>query len=313
MDYDKIGEFIKEKRKEKNLTQNDLARILGVTNKAISKWECGLGCPDISLLESLSKELDVSILELLNGNKIDEKNIEICDTNKYIKESIEYSKNQTKIKYITKINIVIEAFIVAICIILVILNINSSITMNKKYKYIRSDSEYEDVEKYISKLDYNISIIKNDKGIFTADDYRKMNEYIDKENAEIKKHPLLKEKKEYELDQNGIYIIGLENGSLNYVNFGMYLFNILQKYDSSLSVQNDLYKVNFLKNTTASFLNYNTPLETYKYNINIFGKSFIEEYNGYLTMKHFYYDAKNRLINLVYITELIIKVGELNE
>ena len=67
MNYEKIGEFIALKRKEKNLTQKDLAKKIGVTDKAVSRWERGIGCPDVSILEILSKELDVFVLELLKG------------------------------------------------------------------------------------------------------------------------------------------------------------------------------------------------------------------------------------------------------
>ena len=67
MNTEKIGKFIAQKRKEKNYTQKELALKLGVTDRAVSKWERGLGCPDISLLEDLSKILDISIVELLNG------------------------------------------------------------------------------------------------------------------------------------------------------------------------------------------------------------------------------------------------------
>ncbi len=61
MNYDKIGSFIQQKRKSKNLTQKQLADKLGVTDRAISKWERGQGCPDVSILEILTKELDCSI------------------------------------------------------------------------------------------------------------------------------------------------------------------------------------------------------------------------------------------------------------
>ena len=70
MNYDKIGSFIQQKRKDKNLTQKQLAEKIGVTDRAISKWERGQGCPDVSILEVLSKELGCSILELLKGRKI---------------------------------------------------------------------------------------------------------------------------------------------------------------------------------------------------------------------------------------------------
>lgn len=71
MNYDKIGSFIQQKRKDKGLTQKQLAEKLGVTDRAISKWERGQGCPDVSILEILSKELGCSILELLKGREIE--------------------------------------------------------------------------------------------------------------------------------------------------------------------------------------------------------------------------------------------------
>ncbi len=67
MDAEKIGKFICKLRTDKNLTQSQLAERIQVTNKAISRWERGVGFPDISLLEPLSNELDISILELLKG------------------------------------------------------------------------------------------------------------------------------------------------------------------------------------------------------------------------------------------------------
>lgn len=70
MDAEKIGQFIYKLRTDKNLTQSQLADSIHVTNKAISRWERGIGFPDISLLEPLSNELGVSILELLKGEKL---------------------------------------------------------------------------------------------------------------------------------------------------------------------------------------------------------------------------------------------------
>ena len=69
MDTLKIGKFIARMRKEKNMTQEDLARILGVTNKTISRWENGNYMPDLSLLKPLSEVLDISLNELLSGEK----------------------------------------------------------------------------------------------------------------------------------------------------------------------------------------------------------------------------------------------------
>lgn len=72
MDNEKFGKFIKELRKEKNLTQKQLADKINITDKAVSKWERGLSFPDITMLNILSKELNVSVEELLNGEKFKE-------------------------------------------------------------------------------------------------------------------------------------------------------------------------------------------------------------------------------------------------
>lgn len=70
MDVVKVGEFIRDKRKKKGLTQKDVAMKLGISDKAISKWERGICCPDISLLKDLSAILGVSVNELLLGEDI---------------------------------------------------------------------------------------------------------------------------------------------------------------------------------------------------------------------------------------------------
>ena len=68
------GSVIKKLRESKKMTQEDLAEKIFVTGKAVSKWETGLGFPDISLLESLAKALDISVIELLSGDYIQNKN-----------------------------------------------------------------------------------------------------------------------------------------------------------------------------------------------------------------------------------------------
>ncbi len=70
MDLIVIGKFIKEQRKAKGLTQSELASRLMVSEKTISKWECGNGFPDTTLMLPLCKELDISANELLSGKKL---------------------------------------------------------------------------------------------------------------------------------------------------------------------------------------------------------------------------------------------------
>ena len=70
MDQLKIGKFIAECRKQKNLTQMQLAEKLSITDKAISKWERGIAMPDTSIMLELCDILGISVNELLSGEKI---------------------------------------------------------------------------------------------------------------------------------------------------------------------------------------------------------------------------------------------------
>ena len=70
MDQKKTGAFIAQCRKEKNLTQVQLAELLEITNQAVSKWENGRGMPDVSLLQPLCNALDISLNELFSGEHI---------------------------------------------------------------------------------------------------------------------------------------------------------------------------------------------------------------------------------------------------
>lgn len=67
MNQIKIGNYISKKRKEKNITQEQLAEQLNVSNKTVSKWECGKSLPDYSVVEALCSALDISTSELFSG------------------------------------------------------------------------------------------------------------------------------------------------------------------------------------------------------------------------------------------------------
>ena len=68
MDSRKIGKLIASKRKEKSMTQKELGLKINVSDKTISKWESGLGLPDISSIESLANVLDLNVNEILTGD-----------------------------------------------------------------------------------------------------------------------------------------------------------------------------------------------------------------------------------------------------
>lgn len=74
MDTIKVGKYIQEKRKKQNLTQQDLADKLSITDRAVSKWECGKSLPDASIMLDLCEILDISVNELLTGEDIEMKN-----------------------------------------------------------------------------------------------------------------------------------------------------------------------------------------------------------------------------------------------
>lgn len=67
LDCAKVGKLILQLRKEKGLTQKNVAEALNISNKTISKWECGMGCPDASLWSGLSSVLGVDIQKMLEG------------------------------------------------------------------------------------------------------------------------------------------------------------------------------------------------------------------------------------------------------
>ena len=74
MEQQKIGKFIHDLRKEKELTQKQLADLVGVSDKTISKWETGRGIPDTAIMNELCKVLGISINELLSGERLSNDN-----------------------------------------------------------------------------------------------------------------------------------------------------------------------------------------------------------------------------------------------
>ena len=75
MDNYITGATIKKMREKKGITQNELAQKIGVSDKAVSKWETAKGLPDITLIEPLASALGVSIMELMSGNAVINKNV----------------------------------------------------------------------------------------------------------------------------------------------------------------------------------------------------------------------------------------------
>lgn len=94
MNQEMIGKFIAECRKEKQLTQIQLADKLGITNRAVSKWETGKSIPDVSIMLELCDELEISVNELLCGRHLDMEEEKIENTNNILKVPLVKKKIQ---------------------------------------------------------------------------------------------------------------------------------------------------------------------------------------------------------------------------
>ncbi len=97
MDQEKIGKFIKECRKQQNMTQQELSEKLGVSDRTIGNWENGRNMPDLSLFKPLCKELNITLNDLLSGEKVKENEYqEKLEEN--IINTINYTNKQLKIR-----------------------------------------------------------------------------------------------------------------------------------------------------------------------------------------------------------------------
>ena len=127
MNQEKIGKFIKECRKKQKLTQEELASKLGVTDKAISKWENGRCLPDVSLFEKICKELDITVNELLSGESLNEKNYQA--KTEEVAMSLADKIKQNKRKYIKIIIFITLLFF----LITILINIASYLEFDVPY------------------------------------------------------------------------------------------------------------------------------------------------------------------------------------
>ena len=306
MDYQKIGDLISKLRKEKGLTQKELADKLFITDRAVSKWERGLGCPDVSLLDDLSKILDISIIEILKGRRLDKD--EIIE-NASIIESMNYSKENFKYKFRKYFNIFCILVILFIGLIIVINNIQSIYYLNKTYKNTVND---QGLKELISETNSNINIIKNNKGKYTDEEYDKILTYVESIETDIK-------------NENNLYYVDKVYYSYSdlvkfYETHQRYEY-VVDEFDDSYTVgTKDIYQIllthdyNIIESIT-SYYGCNASIDsTVYYFYNMLENPYINNkkidsfsadmINGYLVMR--YYRDNNLLLN-------IIEVGDLHE
>ena len=106
MDQVKIGKFISNERKAKGYTQKQLSELLGISDKTISKWECGNGFPEASLLLPLCNELEITVNELLTGERISQQNYKKKAEENMVNMIREKEENKQKILLTTMIGVI---------------------------------------------------------------------------------------------------------------------------------------------------------------------------------------------------------------
>lgn len=123
MNKEKLGAFVQMLRKEQQMTQKELADKLCITDKAVSKWERGLSYPDISMLEPLSDALQVSVLELLQGERMPaEEPIPIEQVRQVLDDSLQLSDKEMHRKHVISKSIIILICVVLLLLVSIILN-----------------------------------------------------------------------------------------------------------------------------------------------------------------------------------------------
>ena len=106
MDQVKIGKFLSDERKAKGYTQKQLSELLAISDKTISKWECGNGFPEASLLLPLCNELEITVNELLTGERISQQNYKKKAEENMVNMIREKEENKQKLLLTTMIGVI---------------------------------------------------------------------------------------------------------------------------------------------------------------------------------------------------------------
>lgn len=302
MNNEKIGQLILTKRKELKLTQKELAKKINVTDKAISKWERGVGCPDISLLEPLSNALNISVLDLLKGEIVKNENKDELD--KYVLDTINYSKNQNSEKFKKIISNFLFSLIIIFSSYIMILNITHIFYLNEKIEFNQRASSIKNIKENIEKIENNINIIENNKGIFSDKDHKEIVNLLKQEHDNIKNNYIFKIKDYITL--NDLALIDSNIKSLNQINIYKKLENYSDKINSKLFAKMKATLM-FVGNKTMS-----EPIYSYEYKYNNF-INHEHTVNSIITVNSriIYYDFLTEL--LLDITNKTMEVGEINE
>lgn len=300
MENQTIGNLIAKIRKDKKMTQKDLAEKLNITDRAVSKWERGICCPDISLLKKLSEILDVSISELICGTK---ENI----TDEDINNTIAYTKNNIyeKIKRIS--NTVLVTIVVFLIGFVLFNTIKINLRLHQKYNYTQEFlGIIESLDLNLDRVDNintNIDLILSQQGKYNDDDYKLISNYVSKLKKTLQNtNYLLKDYYTYN-DLINIYN-NLNNGLLTEtIKESTNIYTKLVKYDSdklsNLLISYDTFNEHMIFKQSISSLIYNITSYYYEVPKTLANNIYIEINNNYNM-----YDL---------LLDDIIEVGGINE
>lgn len=219
MELDKISNLIKNKRKEKGMTQLELAERLNVTEKAISRWETGRGMPDVSLLIPLSNVLDLDVSELLSGKEKNKNIINIDDRIKELQLSIIIQRRNQKLKYL---------FIILFLIILIIV----VILKNVYFGYLIKEYKYKDIR-------INLGI---PKASFNIKNYDRSYSYYNFSNKSVIKEEIKNYLKtlEYSICNDSVYYYDKIN-NISVIDYKVKDYILFSKVDMIIDVNDYCY------------------------------------------------------------------------
>lgn len=151
MNQEEIGRYILQKRKEKNLTQSQLAELIGVSNKSVSKWENGKCMPDYGVIIPLCNALDITVAELIDGKDDKDKTDRMYDDSQVMDLLKRMQELEVQVKKISGIVILKTVRIVALIMLIISVFVAVDLGINMLWSLI---SEVNDGLGVYSKFHY---------------------------------------------------------------------------------------------------------------------------------------------------------------
>ena len=306
MNYKKIGEFIQIRRKYLGLTQRQLADKLKVTDKAVSKWETGLGYPDISILSKLSDILGVSIGEILNGQY----NEDLKNNSDFIKNAVDYSKKTTEENFYTKLRKILYIILIVIVLYISFMGI-------KQFIYINCETEFKSSTNDLAYIEYE-KLKENTKIIKENDYFTNINpDYLNELNYLIKRIEYINLLNSRKVIIKNTDLLNIKSLIINITSFDNRLLCILEIIDKDNYKYYDLGISYVDKDYIFDVDGYYKEMNINSNNMKNYYLRKLYEYseigNSNTTLKVYYEQLGITLSKLNKILEFIIEVGDANE